>query len=540
MEERNLEKLAKLSLKTKAGIGLNVAFNAPIIAEGVKNSAKEWDTVNKTKEYYKTGFKNGLKPLSANNPLNANQRPLDKQIGNYPSYFKQADEDDNGFVKDAYKFLPVGAALAIGGAAGVQIARGKMQPSDLIKPVKNVGTALIKPLKNATKISKNAKKIADKAMKNRELTEEYKRYVARTGDINLTEDAFKALYDAFQENSKKFYKNTPMDFDRYIEQNRDRMFDKLILNGAKERQEPKKNLKKEFNNFFRKTFDDSLNGLVVSGVMGAGVTGGSLAMNAIGDEYYRRKDNAEMRREVRKNWNTNVPHQLLLGKNNKLDPNYTTYYTPEERIERIIRDEVRQTAKHELRKQRNFNNTQKPVKPRKPKKIQKQAAMTQKTKDFIKQNIIGDTIGGLAYAVAPATTFGIMNRDRYNWQKIDSPKSSENQKKKTQKGNTHKTVLEFKNEDELLNKQASVRMEKIKKAGKKFKKDFVPDDLGTQVRDRAVRGIVNTVPVAMVAGITNRNLRGNMERFDSEQYAKNVARPLERGNIRVTIERGDD
>ena len=270
MEERNLEKLAKLSLKTKAGIGLNVAFNAPIIAGGVKDAAKEWDTVNKTKEYYKTGFKNGLKPLSANNPLNANQRPLDKQIGNYPSYFKQADENDNSFVKDAYKFLPVGAALAIGGAAGVQIARGKMQPNDLIKPVKNVGTALIKPLKNATKISKSAVKIADKAMKNRELSEEYARYIRRTGDTNLSEAGFKALYDAFQESSKKYFHNTPLDFDKYIEQNRQKIFDKAIINGARDRQESNKSVKKQFNKLLKRTVDDGLNGFVVSGLMGAG------------------------------------------------------------------------------------------------------------------------------------------------------------------------------------------------------------------------------------------------------------------------------
>lgn len=548
MEERNLEKLAKLSWKTKAGIGLSLAFNAPIIKDSLDEGAKEYDAVNKTKEITKTGFKNGLKPVSANNPA-LPQRPLDKRLGTYPSYFKQADEEDNGFIKDAYRFLPIGAALALGGAAGVQIARGKMSSNDLIKPVKTVGTTLIKPLKNATKISKSAVKIADKAMKNRELSEEYARYIRRTGDTNLSEAGFKALYDAFQESSKKYFQNTPLDFDKYIEQNRQKIFDKAIINGARDKQESNKSVKKQFNKLLKRTVDDGLNGFVVSGLMGAGLTGGSLAINAVGDEYFKRKDNAEMRKEVRKNWNRNIPHQLLLGKDNKLDPNYTPYYTPEEKIENIIRDEVRQTTKKELRKQRNSLYNNKPKTPSRTKQapsrgLQKQAAMSRKTKNFIKQNIIGDTIGGLAYAIAPAATFGIMNRDRYNWQKIDSPKSSENQKKKTQKGNTRKTVLEFKNDDFNLNnpldKQASVSMEKIKKAGRKFKKDFIPEDLGEQVRDRAVRGIVNTVPVAMVAGITNRNLRGNMERFDSEQYAKNVARPLERGNIRVTIERGDD
>ena len=181
------------------------------------------------------------------------------------------------------------------------------------------------------------------------------------------------------------------------------------------------------------------------------------------------------------------------------------------------------------------------------KPIEKSAAvkmpkMSDKTKKFIGQNIITDSAGALAYAVAPATVFGLMNRDRYNFAKIDSPKSSENQKKKTQP-KTKKTVLEFKDEDTFnkqMQKDASVKMKDIKKYGKKLKKDFIPADFKQQMGDRAMRGVVNSVPVAIVAGITNRNLRGNMERFDSEQYSQNVARPLERGNIRVTIERGDD
>ena len=169
--------------------------------------------------------------------------------------------------------------------------------------------------------------------------------------------------------------------------------------------------------------------------------------------------------------------------------------------------------------------------------------MSPKTKEFIRQNIVTDTAGALVYSAAPAAAFGLMNRDRYNFAKIDSPRSSENQKKNSQP-KTNKTVLEFKDENDFkkpIEKDASVNTESIKKFGKKMKKDFIPHDFGEQMRDRAVRGIVNTVPVAMVAGITNRNLRGNMERFDSEQYSQNVAKPLERGNIRVTIERrGDD
>lgn len=573
-EKQQFEKVAKLGLVGK--IGLGTLFYGGEVLGTAKKALGEFDTVNKTKEYYKTGFRNGVKPVSANNKFGQQRRP-DRLLGTYPAmqYQEQlantenteqeklAANDDNHF-RDAYKFIPVGAGLAIAGAGAVQVARGKMAPGDLVKPVKNVAKAAFRPFKTITNVSESSINIANKIRKEKELADEFLRYKQRTGDLELSEEGFKAIMRGLEEGNKKFYNKTPKNVDEYIRRNKDRLFDQQVFNSAKTKAEKNNSYRKKFNNFFQKTFDDSLSGLVVSGTMGAGLTGGALAINALGDEYYKHKDNKEMRKYVRDHWNKNIPNQILLKKDNKLEANLQPYYTPEEKMEMLIRDEVRQTAKKELRKQQNNfnrnrntgnrNRQQKPnnrrnqnFKQQQVKPIEKSAAvripkMSDKTKKFIGQNIITDSAGALAYAVAPATMFGLMNRDRYNFAKIDSPRSSENQKKKTQP-KTKKTVLEFKDEDTFnkqMQKDASVKLKDIKKYGKKIKKDFIPADFKQQMGDRAVRGIVNTVPVAVVAGITNRNLRGNMESFDSEQYSQNVARPLERGNIRVTIERGDD
>ena len=572
MEERQFEKTAKLGLVGKLGLGA-LFYGGEVLSTG-KKALGEFDAVNKTKEYYKTGFRNGVKPVSANNKFGQQRRP-DRLLGTYPTmqYQEQlantenteqeklAANDDNHF-RDAYKFIPVGAGLAIAGAGAVQVARGKMTPGDLVKPVKNVAKAAFRPFKTVTNVSESSINIANRIRKEKELADEFLRYKQRTGDLELSEEGFKAIMRGLEEGNKKFYNKTPKNVDEYIRRNKDRLFDQQVFNSAKTKAEKNKGYRKKFNNFFQKTFDDSLSGLVVSGTMGAGLTGGALAINALGDEYYKRKDNKEMRKYVRDHWNKNIPNQILLKKDNKLEANLQPYYTPEEKMEMLIRDEVRQTAKKELRKQNNFdrnrnmgnrNRQQRPnnrrnqnfkqqVKPIEKSAAVKMPKMSDKTKKFIGQNIITDSAGALAYAVAPATVFGLMNRDRYNFAKIDSPKSSENQKKKTQP-KTKKTVLEFKDEDTFnkqMQKDASVKMKDIKKYGKKLKKDFIPADFKQQMGDRAMRGVVNSVPVAIVAGITNRNLRGNMERFDSEQYSQNVARPLERGNIRVTIERGDD
>lgn len=571
-EKQQFEKVAKLGLVGK--IGLGTLFYGGEVLGTAKKALGEFNTVNKTKEYYKTGFRNGIKPVSANNKFGQQRRP-DRLLGTYPAMQyqeqlakvedieqeKTAANDDNHF-RDAYKFIPVGAGLAIAGAGAVQVARGKMTPEDLVKPVKNVAKAAFRPFKTVTNVSESSINIANRIRKEKELADEFLRYKQRTGDLELSEEGFKAIMRGLEEGNKKFYNKTPKNVDEYIRRNKDRLFDQQVFNSAKTKAEKNKGYRKKFNNFFQKTFDDSLSGLVVSGTMGAGLTGGALAVNALGDEYYKRKDNKEMRKYVRDHWNKNIPNQILLKKDNKLEANLQPYYTPEEKMEMLIRDEVRQTAKKELRKQNNFdrnrnmgnrNRQQRPnnrrnqnfkqqVKPIEKSAAVKMPKMSDKTKKFIGQNIITDSAGALAYAVAPATVFGLMNRDRYNFAKIDSPRSSENQKKKTQP-KTKKTVLEFKDEDSFnkqMQKDASVKLKDIKKYGKKLKKDFIPADFKQQMGDRAVRGVVNTVPVAIVAGITNRNLRGNMERFDSEQYSQNVARPLERGNIRVTIERGDD
>lgn len=570
-DKQQFEKTAKMGLVGRLGLG--TLFYGGEVLDTAKKALGEFNTVNKTKEYYKTGFRNGVKPVSANNKFGQQRKP-DRLFGTYPSmgmYQQQlageeeleqekiAAPNDDGHFRDAYKFIPVGAGLAIAGAGAVQIARGKMTPGDLAKPVKNVAKAAFKPFKVVTNVADSSVNIANKIRKDKELAEEFLRYKQRTGDLELSEEGFKAIMRGLEEGNKKFYNKNPKNIDEYIRRNKDRLFDQQVFNSAKTKVEKNKEYKKKFNNFFGKTFDDSLSGLIVSGTMGAGLTGGSLAINAIGDEYYRRKDNKEMRKYVRDHWNKNIPNQIILRKNNKLEPNLEPYYTPEEKMEMLIRDEVRQTAKKELRKQQNnFNqnknigrnqkpNNRKPRNFNQPKPIEKSAAvkvpkMSDKTKKFIGQNIITDSAGSLAYTIAPAAAFGLMNRDRYNFAKIDSPKSTENQKKKTQP-KTKKTVLEFKDEDNLnkqMQKDASTKFKNIKKYGKKLKRDFLPPDFKQQMGDRAVRGLVNSIPVAVVAGITNRNLRGNMERFDSEQYSQNVARPLERGNIRVTIERGDD
>lgn len=581
MEERNLEKIAKLSLSKKVGLGLSVAFGAPTIIGGVKKGLGEFASTDATKDLKKAGFKYGTKPLHQNMP-EVNSTGLDNTLNSTAlSQFKQAQEDnsDNHF-KDAYKFLPAAAALTLAGTAAMQVKRGKLDIDDVLKPVKQVGKSAVKPYKTITNFGNVGKNIANKYRTRKDLEKEFARYVTRTGDTELSEEGFKALWKAFHDNKEKVYRGNNYDFDTYIKDNKERLFKKFVYDDARTNmQTTRENLKggiKKFMGPLKTTFDDGLNGFVVGGAIGTGLTLGSLAMNATGDEYYKRKDNAELRKAVRNNWNSNATQKTLFGKDNQLEPNGLKYYTPEEKIEQIIRDEVRQTAKKELRKQnqyyqnqrfnnsnrtnnRRFNNqrpnkkmnnknirtTGKIMNPQINSQLEKSAASLDSKKakaahEFLKQNVIGNSITSLAYAASPAVAFGLMNRDRYNFQKIDNPNNPNNKSK------TNKTVLEFKDEDSYnnaLNKNSMEKdagFDKVKKVGKNLRQNLLPDDIGRQIRDNAMRGLTNTIPVAMIAGATNRNWRGNMERFDSEEYAQNVARPLERGNIRITIERGDD
>lgn len=582
MEEKNLEKLAKLSLGKKLGIGMSVAFGAPTIFGGFKKGLGEFASTDYTKDMKKTGLKYGVKPLHQNMP-DVSSSNLDNTLNstNLPQ-FKQAQEDTNdSHFKDAYKFLPATAALTLAGATAIQLKRGKLDIDDVLKPVKQVGKTAVKPYRTIANFGNVGKNVANKYRARKELEEEFARYVIRTGDTELSEEGFKALWKAFHDNKEKVYRGNNYDFDTYIKDNKERLFKKFVYDDAKANmqttQQKVKGGIKKFMGPLKTTFDDGLNGFVVGGAIGTGLTLGSMAMNSVGDEYYKKKDNAELRKAVRNNWNSNATHKTLFGKDNYVEPNGLKYYTPEEKIEQIIRDEVRQTAKKELRKQnryyqnQRFNNSngnrmnnkkfnnQRPNKkmnnknirtagkimnPQINSQLEKSAASIdpKKTKaahEFLKQNVIGNSITSLAYAASPAVAFGLMNRDRYNFQKIDSPNNPNNKSK------TNKTVLEFKDEDsynDTLNKNSMEKdagFDKVKKVGKNLRQNLLPDDIGKQIRDNAMRGLTNTIPVAMIAGATNRNWRGNMERFDSEEYAQNVARPLERGNIRITIERGD-
>ena len=277
-EKQQFEKVAKLGLVGK--IGLGTLFYGGEVLGTAKKALGEFDTVNKTKEYYKTGFRNGIKPVSANNKFGQQRRP-DRLLGTYPAMQyqeqlakvedveqeKTAANDDNHF-RDAYKFIPVGAGLAIAGAGAVQVARGKMTPGDLVKPVKNVAKAAFRPFKTVTNVSESSINIANRIRKEKELADEFLRYKQRTGDLELSEEGFKAIMRGLEEGNKKFYNKTPKNVDEYIRRNKDRLFDQQVFNSAKTKAEKNKGYRKKFNNFFQKTFDDSLSGLVVSGKIG--------------------------------------------------------------------------------------------------------------------------------------------------------------------------------------------------------------------------------------------------------------------------------
>ena len=217
---------------------------------------------------------------------------------------------------------------------------------------------------------------------------------------------------------------------------------------------------------------------------GAGLTGGSLLLQAIGDEYFERKDKDELRRRLRE---TRTPFYD------------SGYETPKQQAERIIR---------------NMNQG------RKQQYINKQASTkTDLLKEILRDDVLKSAKSSIINAAVPAAVSVAINRNlKTDLSKVRRKKDNNGL------GASNKIVVEV--PLSRINKKAFEKIAASSKLNSKLKRKALEN------ARLAIRALSWTAPPTILTALTGRNVRGLFEKNNPNVNLE----PLEPGKARIIIE----
>lgn len=498
----NLNKVFKTKHPVKKMItngakGVSKTFVVPAVAvKTVSDSLKETNKDNgKVYELRdKQSFNNGLRKIAID--------------------MKNEDE------RERLRNLALIGTLGLAGASTLyNLNKGTLDVKDITKPGKQI-------LKKVNPVYRNLSRVVDVAGKKKTTIEEarkvkelFDKYRLSTRN-DLTFDGFSEMYQMYKSERKAFNTigNKAEDFFNYINKNKNRFKNIKKQQGSRVFEQMNNPNKNKFNK------DKFMKDIKAAIGLGSMSTAAGLGWNASKDVYEAIKPQHNNNKPVDKP--SNRPKS---GKPpyNRAQPNKPPY----------------------KKRNNNDNNMSKMASDFKTMRKIKDKVLD---KDFLRQNIVGNTLNSLAYAGSGALAFKMLNRDRHDFSKLDKKKKVENE----QTPGSTKTIIELpetylsktkfskpkaKPSKKILKTASDARKGKnIFGKVKKGVKGIFPEDMPKQLVENATRGVTRTVPVAALAGLTGRNFQGNMEKFDSEQYRQNTLAPLERGNIRITVEKFDE
>lgn len=478
-------KFKNLSLGKKLGVGLGVVSTTAAVGGAAVDGAKEAFKPIDTKSTIKTGFKNGVKQVN-------------------PGIKKSASAEQDSLASSKMKYLPVITAATTGGLIGVGLATGKINKDLAINEAKRMGKKVSKAYNAGSKVVTDAMKIAEKNKMTEELKKAFEEYKSATGNTIIELSDFKELKSAYESWRRKTG-NTKVSLVDWAKKNAG----KVGINN--------KNAYKGKN--LKQKADMAADAAIKGAALGTATSVANFAVHEIGDEYFRRKDNDEVRRRFREDWNNNFTDNLVAGK--KVNKNKNTgYKTPQQRVNNHIKKEgykPKYINKVAASPMGEFVNHADDMIHAAGKKLKGKALF----KDIVKNDVVKPAVTGVAYVGTPALLASAMKRDRNTLKKIENTK-------------TDRVVIDV--PEKAMKKSASFQDVVIKNA-KKIKADYIPDNLGQEFVRAGIRGVAMGAPVAVIANKTNRNLRGNMEKLEDKNKA---LKPLEKGNVRITVERRTD
>ena len=484
-----VNKFKNMSLGKKIGTGLGVATTAAAVGGAAVDGVKEVFKPIDTSSTVKTGFKNGVKQVN-------------------PGIKKSASAEQDGLASSKMKYLPAIAAATTGGLIGVGVATGKINKELAINEAKRMGKKVSKVYNTGSKIVTEAVNVADKKKASEELKKAFEEYKSATGNTIIELSDFKEIkkmYDSWRRKTG----NTKVSLVDWAKKNAGRvaMNDKNIYKG---------------NNLKQKA-DMAVDAAIKGAALGTATSIANFVVHDIGDEYFEKKDKDEVRRRFREDWNNNFTDNLVAGKRVNKNKN-SGYKTPKQRTNEYINKErvkrgyqpkyINKVASSPVGE---FVNHADDMIHAAGKKLKGKALF----KDIVKNDVVKPAVTGIAYVGAPAMIASAIGRDRNTLKKIENTK-------------TDRVVIDV--PEKAMKKSASFKDAVIKNA-KKVKSNYIPDNLGQEFVRAGIRGVAMGAPIAVVANKTNRNLRGNMEKLEDKNKE---LKPLEKGNIRITVERRTD
>lgn len=486
-----IKKFKSLSLGKKIGVGVGVASTGAGVVSSVGGGVKELTKPMQHPTGINTGFQYGTMSVNTNTGMD-----------------KKAGAEHDSLESSKMKYLPIVAGVTTGGVIAGGIATGKLNKDLFIQEGKKVAKRASKAYNVGAKIVNDAAKIAKGNKKNQELKEAFDIYRQKTKNTLMEFDDYKELRSAY-ESVKRKTGDTTLSFEDWAKRNARRI-------GMQNKKYYKKTDLKEKANM-------ALDATIKGAALGTATSLANFAVHEAGDEYFRKKDRDEVRARFREDWNNNFTDNLVAGKRAQRGKK-TGYKTPKQRIDNYNK----QMSRNNNYKPKNINKTasapmgefvnhaddmiQSGVKKLKGKAL---------VKDIIKNDVIKSGVTGVAFVGAPAVAAASMKRDRNTFNKIEDNK-------------TDKIVMDI--PESVMKKKASYT-DKVIKGAKKIKKDYIPENLGQDFVRAGIRGISMAAPVAAVAHATNRNLRGNLEELEDRNKK---LKPVDKGNIRVTLERRVD
>lgn len=485
-----VQKFKELPMGKKIGAGIGVASTAMTVGGAAVSAGKELvkpiDDSN-----VKTGFNHGTMQVN-------------------PEINKKAGFEHDSLEASKMKYLPIVTGVATAGLIGAGVATGRINKDLLVKEGKRAFKKASRIYDAGSKVVNEASKIAKNKKIDSALKESFEAYKKETGNTLMKFEDFKELNNAYDK-WKRATGNSSVSFKDWANKNAKRVLGATKNNG-------KSNNKVKRTPFIELAKQKAKNG-VDAAINGAAFSGAATAANfighEIGDEYFRLKDKDETRRRFREDWNNNFADHVVKGK--PIKRNYNTGYKTPKQKSKEYKYKSKYIKKVASSPAGDFVNHADDMIGAVNKKLKGKSLV----KDIVKNDVVKPAVTGIAYIGAPAAVAAMTKRDRNTMRKIEETK-------------TDKVVLDI--PESVMNKKASFKEQVIKNA-KKIKTDYVPENLGQEFVRAGIRGVSMAAPVAFIAHKTNRNLRGNMEKLEDKNKA---LKPVDKGNIRVTVERRID
>lgn len=485
-----MDKKTKKLMKELLPHPSNIAKDAIITAGAV-------GTVKKMKDSLNEGAPDNIEDMSKKQTFNN-------------GVYKLAAENTNKDDKMKYVGLATGIGLA-GAGALYGLKTGKINTSDIVNPAKKFAKKVSPAYKGFTNIVGIANSRKNKNKEMAKLKDMFGQYnPGTTKPLNF--DGFREMYEMYKSENKVI--NNPNagnvdDFLNYIKTNSNKYFNNKQREGMRNFQEQASREGKPFGiNIDKKKLEKNI--LTGMGLLAdaAVINTGIKASSTLYDKVMKKDDEFKV----------------------------------DENMQQAMRTEARKILSQEYKnQQRNQYKKRNNLKYSKVKGIDKQAKII--TKDFLKQNIAGNTLNSMVYTGTSLATAGVINK-----MVNGKPKREENKN-----GNTAIIDIPEKAFNKMLTRKSKKVLDKeIEKKAydysnvrKKIKKNLnkvLPEDMPKQLTENAFRGVTRTAPIALATSLAaKRNIdvstKTGVTKKKEDMDPLEPFDPVQQGSIRIMIQK---